>query len=265
MTLKLFSLIFFSWTFSAQASKPWEDLKNLKCSTEFHSLVQKENWISQNYKQHVSMSPKVKVYRNFSSTIGVWHELHLSENEAPVIYKVNDNELMKLSFNKQCGVIETKEQWPYEVASFLSNQKEEDFTNASLKSVISSGKSGWIYFWSPKYTYSVTDMPRVERMAKEFKMEFIPVVDPRATQAEIEGALDVLKSQDKEASKLRSLASESAMKKNMSTDLYMRNGLNHFPVIYVYSKNKIPDRYITGVMTREGLRSMSSTFIKELK
>lgn len=265
MTLKLISLILASWTIQAHASMPWEEVQDYKCSSEFLQIVQKEQWGSQNYKQHVSMTPKTKIFRNFSKTIGVWHEIHLSPKESPIVYKINDNNLVKMSFNEKCEKSESKEKWPYEVESFLTTQSEDDFTNEALKSIIVSGKKGWIYFWSPKYTYSVTDMPRVERLAKELKMEFIPVVDPRASKEEIQAALEVLKSQDKEAMKMRTLASESALKRNMSTDLYMRNGLNHFPVIYVYRKNQIHDRYITGVMTKEGLRSMTATFLKELK
>jgi hypothetical protein len=265
MTFKLISILLASWSIHAQTPMPWDEVNNFKCSPEFTQIVQKENWSTQPYKQHVSMSPKTKIFRNFSKTIGFWHEIHLTPNEAPVVYKINDQDLTKVSFNSKCEIQESKEKWPYEVESFLTVQSTEDFTNKKLKETLATGKKGWIYFWSPKYTYSVTDMPRVERLAKEFKMEFIPVVDPRASKEEINGALEILKSQDKETLNMRSLASESAIRRNMSTDLYMRNGFNHFPVIYVYDKSKIHDRYITGVMTKEGLRSMTQTFIKELK
>lgn len=172
--------------------------------------------------------------------------------------------LTRFSFDKFCTVVTKAEELPWELEDIFGRKTAEDWDNESLKALVNAGKKGMIYFWSPKFVYSVYDLPRMEKLAKKFGYEFTAVVDPRATKEEIEGALEVMRK--KSHSKVdRDVASKKSFLRSTSMDLYMRSGFNHFPVTYIYNNKNIHPRWITGIMKDNGVKVMADTFAGELK
>lgn len=247
----------------AETTEPWKLHPINKCEREFLKFTEAENFNKDTYREYPG-SFNTTVYRNFSKMIGEWTEVHMVEKSSPVVYAIKDQVITKTIFDDKCKFVSTPQEWPWEMQKALTVKTNEDWGNTELAAQISSGKPGMIYYWSPKFTYSVYDMPRVEKLAKKLGYEFIAVVDPRASQSEVDGAMKVLNKSLKNKAD-RKLASSKTYSRNISTDLYMRAGFNHFPVTYIYNNKKIHPRWITGIMTDEGIHSMAGTFAGELK
>lgn len=260
-SLLLFS--FLSFSVFAKVTEPWKLHEKSKCEKEFLNLSESENFNKDFYREYPGTFNST-VYRNFSNTIGQWAEVHMVEKSTPVIYSIKDNTIIKKTFDDKCKVVSAPQEWPWEIQKALSFKANEDWGNAELLGQIASGKPGMIYYWSPKFANSVYDMPRVEKLAKKLGYEFIAVVDPRASKEEVIGAMKALNKSLKHKSD-RKLASSQSYVRNVSTDLYMRAGFNHFPVAYIYNNKKIHSRWITGIMTDEGIQTMAGTFAGELK
>ena len=257
----LFSIL--STSSFASMTQPWKLHEKIKCESEFLKTAESEKMSKDSYREYPGTF-NTTVYRNFSHTIGEWAEVHMVEKSSPIIYSIKDSTIVKKTFDDKCKIVSTLQEWPWEMKKALTTKTNEDWGNAELSLQIASGKPGMIYYWSPKFVYSVYDMPRVEKLAKKLGYEFIAVVDPRASKEEVEGAMSVLKKSLKNKTD-RKLASAQTFARNVSTDLYMRAGFNHFPVTYVYNNKKIHSRWITGIMTDEGIHSMAATFAGELK
>ncbi|MBY0414917.1 MAG: hypothetical protein K2Q18_12170 [Bdellovibrionales bacterium] len=265
MPLKTFLFFtFLNYSLMAAENVPWKSVQNLKCLAEFEKLIEIDNLKQEVFREHIGAFNET-VYRNRSSIIGHWSEVHLKEGGSPILYKMDNEAVTKKSFDKDCKTIISLEIWPWEFQKVLGKKTSEDWDNNDLKDQISSGKKGMIYYWSPKFTYSVTDLRRVKDLAKKFGYEFTSIVDPRVGKSEV---LDSLKAinleQIKNVKMNRVLAKSKPFLRNTSTDLYLRSGFNHFPVIYIYNNKKIHSRFITGVMADEGLKNLADTFSSEV-
>lgn len=264
--MKLLSTLTFFWalSLSAQTFTPWNEYAQGRCMSEFKKYAASEKWSADKFGQQVADQFNVTAFRNYSQTIGEWTQLHLSEKESAEIIQISQNSFHKMGFDKDCKLVSLSKEWPWHLAEIFKRTSSEDWNNEQLRELVSTGKKGIIYYWSPRFAYSVEDMPRVEQLARKWGYQFTAVVDPRASRNEVEGALTKIQYKNKKTFS-RSLASGKNYLRNVSTDLYMRNGFNHFPVMYVYNNKKIHQRWVTGIMTENGLKEMFATFTTELK
>lgn len=249
-------------TVSASESMPWRTFTDMKCQKEFQKMAAEKFWDKEMFREQVS-SYNETVYRNLSHTIGEWVEVHLKPKASAEVMLIKDTTLTRVTFNSSCDAQVKNENLPWDLDKIFNKKTAEDWTNDDLRNLVSSGKRGMIYYWSPKFTYSVYDLPRVEKLARKFGYEFTSVVDPRASKEEVEGALEVMKKYNH--SKIRGVASNKSFNRNLAMDIHMRGGFNHFPVVYVYNNKMIHPRWITGVMKDNGLRTMANEMAGELK
>lgn len=250
-----------SFELHASESLPWKKFETMKCQKEFVKMAEEKMWDKEIFREHVS-SYNDTVYRNLSSTVGEWIEVHFKNNAPAEVVFLKDTTLTRFSYDSSCDLKVKNEALSWDLNKVFSKKTAEDWSNEDLKNTIASGKKGMIYYWSPRFSYSVYDLPRMERLARKFGYEFTAVVDPRASKEEVLGALDVMKTKFKMN---RALASQKSFFRNTSTDIYMRSGFNHFPVTYVYTNNMIHPRWITGIMKDNGLKVMADTMVGELK
>ncbi len=249
---------------SAAEMAPWKNVPEMKCQREFEQVAQEKGWDKENYREQVAGAYNKTAYRNLSNKIGEWVEVQLITKSSPEVVLVQESTMTRFSFDKNCKVVSKNEAWPWHMEEVFAKKTTEDWSNDDLRTQVASGKQGMIYYWSPRFSYSVYDLPRAEKLAKKFGYEFISVVDPRASKEEVMGALDVMYKNAK-MKKARQLASAKAYNRNVAVDLYMRSAFNHFPIVYVYNNKKIHSRWITGIMTDKGLKSMADEFSSELK
>lgn len=243
---------------------PWLNFDNQICQREFLGYLAKNSWDKEEFLQQVGGSYKELVYRNISKIVGEWVELHQTKGKVPEIIWLKNQKFSRVSFNSTCEALIKDEPYPWYLEKIYNTKTSDDWSDADLIKVLSLNEKGIIYFWSPKFSYSVFDLPRVEGLAKALGYTFIPVVDPRASTEEILGALDVLNQKNIKKNN-RNLASKYSINRNVSMDIFMRNGFNHFPVTFVFNNKKIHPRFITGVMTNEDSKKLFETFSFELK
>lgn len=264
--LMILNILFALSTAWAAEVKTVSDFTGLKCQTEFKELLKSKSWDQEKFRQHVAGSHQETVYRNLSRNIGQWIDVKLNEKNPPEVYYLNQSTIARFSFDNSCNLSTTNESWPWHLEKMFSKRTNESWTNEDLMKLVSSGKRGMIYYWSPRFSNSVYDLPRMEKLALKFGYEFTAVVDPRASSEEVLGALEIMHNKTKQPDLIkRSLASKLYFNRNISTDLYMRNGFNHFPVTYVYNKQKMHPRWIVGIMTDLGVKKMADNFSLELE
>lgn len=261
----LLGLLFALTSVGATETQSIGDLFAMKCQNEFQAFVKSKSWDSEKIRSHVADSYKQTAYRSLSQNIGQWIDIKLEEKKSPEVFHLNDSVITHYSFNSDCNLVTKNEEWPWHLQKVFNAKTSEDWSNDDFSKLVANGKKGMIYYWSPRFSYSVFDLPRMERLAKKWGYEFTAVVDPRASQSEVRDALDVMLKKNSRPDKLsRALASKTYFNRNVSTDLYMRSGLNHFPVTYIYNKQKIHSRWIVGIMNDKGAQSMADTFANEL-
>lgn len=242
---------------------PWKNHSSFGlCQNEFMLFAQTSGLDSEVFRETVADRYDETVYRNLSNKIGSWSEVHLIEKKIPFVYKIDDEKMTKLSFDSSCAPTSELVAFPDHLEKVLSKTMPEDWKNEDLRQLVSKNKKGMIYSWSPKFTYSVLALPQMERLAQELGYEFTAVVDPRASREEILASLAKLPKPS--IKKFRMLASDKKFIRNASIDLFMRSAFNHFPVTFVYNNNKIHPRFVTGVMTDNGLKEIVKTYAGEL-
>lgn len=234
-----------------------------QCVPQFEKFSSEMKLDTISFREEPGSSYKESVFRSLPKKVGVWTEIHLSEKSSPYILQIENDKMLKYSFDSSCSLRVTNELWPAHIEKFFSRTMPEDWGNNDLVNLISTQKKGVIYSWSPKFSYSVLMLPEVERQALSMGYEFISVVDPRASREEILESLKVLPKNI--AKKMRALANDKKFNRNVSYDLFMRTAFNHYPVTFVYDKGQLHPRTIIGVMTEVGFRDLANTFVSELK
>lgn len=254
--------ILFSTLFFITANLPAAEI----CLKEFEKFSQSQQLFQKDMREVVSDGHKETVFRNYSNPIGQWREIHRTEGKAPFVLELNDEKIVKHSFNEDCKLVSSDEPLPFILQKVFVTKTPEDWKNEDLRAVVNSGKKGMIYTWSPKFIYSVEWYPQAEKMAHAMGFEFVPVVDPRVSKNEIEAAFKHMQkiSNDKRLERTFASWAKPKFHRNLSTDLYMRSGFNHFPVTYIYHHKKIHPRFITGVMTETDFVKMSKDYAGEL-
>lgn len=235
---------------------------NMLCQKEFENFSKNSGLDGLQFRAESGDRYDEQVFRSLPLAIGEWSEVHISERKIPFVLKMDDEKLVKHSFSAACEPTMENAKWPDSLEAVFSRTMAEDWKNADLKKLVSTEKKGVIYSWSPKFTYSVLVLPKMEQLAHAMGYEFTAVVDPRASREEILASLKALPKQT--SLKLRSLASDKKFTRNMSLDLFMRAAFNHYPVTFVYNKGKIHPRFVTGVMTDNGFKKLVETYAGEL-
>lgn len=260
MTLALISMLFITAA-KADPSLPWQEISGFKCQKEMESLIQERNWNNLKYRSSIPDHSHQYFYRSLSPQIGKGLEIQISTKEPPAILNIHDQKISKYKFSENCKWQISEEKMPWHLEKFFTNL-EGHFSDYQLKKILDSNKAALIYSWSPKYSYSVYDLPKIAKIAKKLNFDFYPVVDPRVDASEIK---DSLKRIENEILPIRQIASHLPIAKNVSMELYFRGGFNHFPITYIISNKKINPRFIIGVMKDEGYTKMIKDLAAELK
>jgi RNase H-fold protein (predicted Holliday junction resolvase) len=262
--VRIFSLVLLAIPTSIYAGEltPWKAFNEMSCKVEFQKVAVSEGFEQSSFRESLADKFTQKFYRNISDQVGSSVELHFEAKKSPVVLKIHDQQIDKISFDKNCVVAKTQEPLPWYLEKYFNKKdQQKKFDDGALKTLVSSGKPAIIYSWSPKFAYSVYDLPRVKKIAEKLGYQFVAVVDPRVNEKE---ARDALKKSAPKIPMMRQLASQKELMPNISYELYFSGGFNHFPFTYIVNHGKIHPRYIIGVMKDEGYESMMKTFMQEL-
>jgi hypothetical protein len=106
-----------------------------------------------------------------------------------------------------------------------------------------------IYLWSPRYVYSVKDFQIFRDAAAKKGMEFIAVLDPQVSVEEAQAAVEKTNQEMKPTK--RKMASLETFKgrKLASVELFMRDGMVHYPTVFVVKNGKMNPHGLPGILT----------------
>lgn len=199
----------------------------------------KEAWIKQ-----PSPNENEDVFRLPTNQFGAWVEVHLFKNKEPIIFTITNQKVLKNHFDLKCQV-QTSEDKGFDFSKSHADASMTFLTDEKLMKMLISKKRTLIYIWSPEMVYSAENLPKYKKTAEELKIDFLPVLDPRANTND-------------HISQAKLYKFEKTKHKLNSVELFMRNATLHFPTVFLIRNQKLSDFRISGVYDQ--LR-----FKKELK
>lgn len=262
MRCRIFIFLAMIWSSAALANFLPSGVKPPLCDQQVQSHLQTifSPGTSPHWSRVVDPDFETTAYR-VSTHIGEWYELHVSEGKAPQLLTFSPESTHQISWNEKDCHKDDLAQKPLQIFSQEKDPEALAFTDADLKKLLSSGKKGMIYMWSPHMVYSVEQSENYAAVARKKKMEFTAVLDPMVPVAEAAAAM---KTQKKAVVGSRRIASVSDLRKLNSIDLYMREATLHFPTVFVYKNGKIHPHRIIGVLTPQGLSNAVDQWLEEI-
>lgn len=230
-------------TLNAFASLPSE-LSAIKCRFDIEKVVKaagsKDKWF-----RTIDPASNVMSFRSPTSEIGRWIEVQ--SHPDPYVF-VFDNKKTKVKqfSGHNCTPLNVSDVRPLKIADI----KGDKLTDKDIQKHAESKKKFLYYTWSPSMTYSVKEMHVFKKVAAKLGMEFVPVLDPFES---MKNAQKVIKdfNLDIKARKIGSI------------ELYMREGMNHYPSSFVMIDGKI-SRLLFGVMDEVTLEQRILTQLSNL-
>lgn len=181
-----------------------------------------------------------KTYRSPTRHFGRWLEVTIDASGAPTLYEVTNQGATSVTFDSECRP-QSKNMQALNFEKLEHDSLAKWMDDQKLKDLISSGKSGLIYVWSPEMVYSAKYYRWFRDTAKEMGLKFIPILDPRCKLTDVD-----------KMSKLYGI--EPDQQKLNSVELYMRNLTVHYPTSLVFKKGQLSDEPIVGVMPKDQLK-----------
>lgn len=263
--LFLLSFLMFGQALSANSNIPWYTFQSKICDKNLNEFINHNQISNLTFREVLADTFSERAFRVNSHSIGHVFEFHFNNERLRKVIKVTNDKMEIAEVNPQsCEFNFVENKFPWYVQKAFDGKRENEFTDNDLRELISSHSSGIIYFWSPKFSYSVEYLPEILKISKKLNLKLTVVADPRVSNTEINQAINKVFNL-KTNQMMRSIASEDKIKIMKSYDLFMRNGFNHFPVMYYYHNKKIHPHWITGLMTLGGMKEMTKSFAKDLK
>ncbi len=233
--------------------------KRILCNKEIQSLLKGYSLEKGEWRKTLPDSISYDGWRFHPQTVGKWVELQKSSDQI-ILRKFNGENFLEAVSDKKCKFefLPMKMSWYLE--KIWKQKTDLDFDDIKLEKLLSENSKAVIYLWSPKFSYSLTFYNKAKATAEKLGYKFIPLLDPRANTSEAKAAQDVFFASGFK----RDLASNFINSKMFSYDLFLRNGFNHFPVTFITGNKKIHPRFMTGLMTEEGMIKMVKDLEKEL-
>ena len=212
------------------AKIPEKKTLDIPCSPQVSLVL--DDWNSTNEWRQRYKDDKV-VYQAPTRQLGAWIEIE----------KLNEKEtLLKraTAFNKTVAYFKM----PYckaEIKDFKEQKSAQledyDFSDGQLVRLVTGGKNGLIYIWSPKNHDSFVGLQNIERAAKKKNLKLTVLLDPKATNKEVEKYRALLEGEN------------SYFRKANSFELKMLGALSHYPSIVGHKNGAIVREVFYGGQT----------------
>lgn len=261
----LISLLLFGQAIFANSNYPWNSFQSKICDRKLNEFINQNQISNLNFREVLADTFSERAFRVNSLSIGQVFEIHFQNEKLSKIVKVLNEKMEIAEVNQQsCEFNFVEKKFPWYVQKAFEEKRENEFLDNDLRELVLAQNSGIIYFWSPKFSYSVEYLPEILKISKKLNLKLTVVADPRASKTEINQSINKVFNL-KTNQMIRAIASEDKIKIMKSYDLFLRNGFNHFPVMYYYHNKKVHPHWITGLMTLGGMKEMTKSFAKDLK
>jgi hypothetical protein len=211
-----------------------DDLPQMKCARQVEAALQAQGasgpWIEQ--APVVAGTP----YRSPTLIFGTWVELIIRPDRLPLLFTAQNTNTLKFEFDEKCAATG----FVLPGMDFSKASTSTYFNDEDLQKYIAKHKRGMIYVWSPGMVYSAKYFNHFKRVAKKLKLDFLPLVDPRA--------------RDAYTTKMSELNNIPRGQSRMnSVELYMRDMTIHYPTTILFKDSALVDQLILGVMEENTL------------
>ena len=224
-----------------------EELSTLKCQQDLiiklKSLKSKNEWMQ-------TASPTTGVYTFSSPTNKLAHWIQVQPYpEVLKLFYITPKEIKITKWKTgSCDMFYSGTSKPMQL---VREKNVKKFSDDNLKVIVNKDKYSLIYIWDPGMVYSTKVMQNFKDVAKEYNMEFVPIL---GIDADLEFAKSIVK-----AKKLG-----VPIIKNNSVDLYLRDSENHYPTTFIAGKKKISKK-IFGVGPIDYLKKKIDERIGEME
>lgn len=220
-----------------------------KCAEQIS--VEAENRKSANaWQEYAPTEHNGHNFRTPTTTMGRWLELNIDAIGTPILYDVTNSKKDVVEFTPNCKT-KVSAGLGMDFSASHPDTGGKWFNDKDLQKLVSSGKTGLIYVWSPEMTYSAQYYKYFRDTAKKMKMEFVAVIDPRSKSVDIEKAF-------------QNYGIPPNNIKMNSVEIYMRNATIHYPTSLVYAHGKISPRVIVGVLQKPDIEAEIKNRIGDL-
>jgi len=188
-------------------------------------------------------------FRTPTSDFGRWLELNISAVGLVTLLDVNNTKKEVIAFTPDC-----KKRSDARLGMDFSFTHYDSgatwFDDKKLEKLVSSGRTGLIYVWSPEMVYSAQYYKYFRDTAKKMGIKFTAVIDPRSKAQDIDRAVQ------------RFGIPPENLKLN-SVEIYMRNATVHYPTSVVYAHGKMSPTVIVGVMQKKDIEAQIKNRVAE--
>lgn len=210
------------------------------CLPELEAILSEQGAVSR-WEKQAPVRLGERNFRSPSSEFGKWIEVVINKNGIPKIYASTNDRTLEIEFDDLCESKRIQKNGMDFRKTTKDKSKSEWLDDIKLKKILGRYDQGIIYVWSPEMIYSAKYWKEFRDVAKRMNLAFIPLIDPRAS------LIDVAMANTKYG------IEPSDLKLN-SVELYMRNLTIHYPTSLVFSRGRLSDTPIVGVMPEEDLK-----------
>ncbi|MBC7741519.1 MAG: hypothetical protein H7061_04950 [Bdellovibrionaceae bacterium] len=213
---------------------------NAACKTESDRLISSLTSSKKLIKVQADATDK-EVFRLKTESPSKWLEIHYEKSLAPKVYEISNEKIIEHNFDSHCKA-KQKISSGFDFSKSYPDKQMKFVNDAELQNLMGHNRKGIIYVWSPSMVYSVKFLKRYRDAAKELKVDFISLLDPRASDTD----------QHMIATELGT--PETNLKLN-SVNLFMLGGTEHFPTMFVFKNGVVSEEMLVGVYDHDSIVS----------
>lgn len=227
-----------------------EIILSSKCNPQLQIEINKRSGYD-SYVKIQAETPDDEIYRLKTKDPGSWLEIHYQRNATPKFFQITNANVIRFEYNAECRMQQTVESG-LNFSKVFPDSTSKFVDDVELQKMIAIRQNGIIYIWSPSMIYSVKYLKRYRDTAKNLKIGFISLLDPKA------------KATDQHVIATDFSVPTTDLKMN-SVNLFMLGGLDHFPTLFVFKNGLIMEETIVGVFDKETLRQKISKILGRLR
>lgn len=223
---------------NAELAQP---IQNIPCAPQVYHALEQWKEVPQHWISVLSDVPATQTVKSPTDKTGTWYFLSVNSElkRAVLSRRTPSTELNTVFTMPACQPTVAlksleKSQIKTQYGTFSDGDLDKILHESSKKK-----SAGVIYLWSPHMVLSMKGYNELKDVCAKLGLRFTPVLDPNTTDTDAENALK------------EHQLTKAGLARVDSVELSEREGLTHFPSIFVYSNGKIVDGVIPGYQTAD--------------
>lgn len=213
-----------------------------KCSDD--AAVYLEVWQA---RDEFLLSPQVtgaeSLFRSPTRTFGVWAIVQVTTDRITAVSRISPDEMLRVSFDDLCEPSSRR------IAGLFGQDDSTALGDADVERILKEHQSGVVYSWSPHMPLSVSGYEEIESATKSLGLTLVAVLsdhtndDFAVEQSELSGI------------------PATALQRNRSVELIMRDLQVHAPAILIFADGKFVSPTLPGFRHARDYETLISRFL----